>query len=139
MTLTAYFDGSCGPRNPGGTAAWGFVIKNKEEEVIAQGCGRALKGKLASNNVGEFEGLYQAMLVIAKEYPKAKVTFNGDATLVINIMNGEAVARRGRYLPYYQKTIALALPFIEKKLWTFVWIPRALNSEADNLSQFHRY
>jgi ribonuclease HI len=139
MKLSVYFDGSCGPRNPGGTAAWGFVIKNDKEEVIGKGSGRALKGKDASNNVGEFEGLYQSMIVITKEYPHAQVVFRGDATLVINIMNREAKARRGRYMPYYEKTMVLASPFIEKKQWTFEWIPRALNSEADELSQYHRY
>jgi ribonuclease HI len=115
------------------------VIKNEKEEVIEKGSGRACKGHQASNQVGEFESIYQAMLIIAKDYPQAKVVFNGDAMLVIEIMTGRAKAKRGRYMPYYQKTIALARPFIEKKQWTFEWIPRGLNSEADELSQYHRY
>ena len=29
----AYFDGSCGPRNPGGTAAYGAVIFRQQERI----------------------------------------------------------------------------------------------------------
>ncbi len=139
MKLFAYSDGSCGPRNPGGTAAYGFVIKNEEMEVIHTGSGRVCKGAEATNNVAEMEGMYQAMLLVAKEHPKANVEFNADSSLVIALMRGEAKARSGKYLPYYAKSIALAEPFIEKKLWKFRWIQRGFNSEADELAQYHRY
>jgi ribonuclease HI len=137
--LFAYFDGSCGPKNPGGTAAYGFVIKNEEMEVIDTGCGRVCRGALATNNVAEVEGLYQVMLLVAQKYPKANVEFNGDSSLVIALMRGEAKARSGKYIPYYEKAAALAAPFIEKRLWKFRWIQRALNSEADELAQYHRF
>lgn len=139
MKLTVFFDGSCGPRNPGGVAAYGFVVKDDEGEVIHSGYGRACRGEGATNNVAEYEGLYQAMKFIEKTYPEAHVLFKGDSWLVIAQMRGEAKAKSGKYLPYHEKSKKLAAPFIEKKLWKFQWIQRAFNSEADKLSQYQRF
>lgn len=128
----AYFDGSYGSR----IAAYGFIVKNKDGDTIHTASGRAGKGVDMSSNVGEYEGLYQAMLYVQEHYPDAEVEFFGDSQLVITQMKGESKAKKGKYLPYYRKAIALAMPYIERKQWTFHWIGRALNSEADKLSAY---
>lgn len=92
-----------------------------------------------SSNVAEYEGLYQSMLYVQQHYPDAQVTFRGDSALVIGQMRGESKARKGRYVPFYLKTIKLAYPYIQTRQWTFQWVQRALNSEADELSQYQRY
>lgn len=137
MKLSIYFDGSCGPRNPGGTAAWGFVVKNEEGEVIHKASGRV--GENSTHNVAEYVGLIESMQYVAKQHPHADAIFYGDSTLVISQMRGEAKARRGKYLPYHQKAVELAASFILQGKWEFRWIQRALNSEADELAQYHRY
>src|ERR1041384_3746536 len=107
MRLFVMFDGSCGPSQKG-TAAYGFIVKDSNGDTIHSGHGRVGRGASMSSNVGEFEGLYQAMVFIDRHYPDAEVVFQGDSTLVITLMNGESTARKGRYLPYFQKTIAFA-------------------------------
>lgn len=134
-TLHVYFDGSCGPA-PGGTAAYGFVVKNADGDIVHSQHGRVGSGPSMTGNVGEYEALYQAMRYIATHHPKYHVIFHGDSTLVISQMRGESKARKGKYLPYFYKSAALAEPFVEARLWTFQWIQRALNSEADDLAQY---
>lgn len=137
--LSVYFDGSCGPRNPGGVAAYGFVIKNENEEVIHTGAGRVTRGRNATNNVAEFGALHAAMVAVTKLDPEAQVRFHGDSTLVITVMTGESQARKGKYYPYYQKAKTLAEPYIARKLWTFHWINRWMNHQADELAQHWRF
>lgn len=134
--LSVFFDGACGP---GGVAAYGFIVKNEESEVIHSGSGRVGRGRSMSSNVAEYEALYQSMLWIRDHHPKAEVLFHGDSILVISQMNGESKARSGKYLPYYEKTQHFAAPFMEARLWKFKWVARSFNSEADELSQCHRY
>lgn len=139
MKLFVYFDGSCGPRNPGGTAAYGFVVKDHDGNILHSGCGRAERGQEATNNLAEYAGLYWAMRWVHENHPRTETTFMGDSTLVISQMRGEGKAKKGKYLPWYRKSAELAKPYIEKKLWKFLWIQRALNSEADELSQYYRF
>jgi ribonuclease HI len=136
VKLSCYFDGSMGPSGPKAIAAYGYVVKDEEGKTVHSSSGRAAKGVDASCNVAEFSGLYAAMFWVHTHQPEAEVVFYGDSQLVIMLMRGEAKARKGKYLPYYRKAIALALPYIEKKQWSFEWIGRAMNSEADKLSQY---
>lgn len=138
MIYQAFFDGSCGPSQRG-SAAYGFIVKNDNGDTVYSGHGRVGRGVSMSSNVAEFEGLYQAMLYMASHYPNDEVQFHGDSTLVITLMRGESQAKKGRYLPYYRKSIQFAEPYIQKNQWTFHWIQRGFNSEADNLAQYHRY
>lgn len=137
--IHVYFDGSCGPKNPGGTAAWGFVVKDEEYNVLYTAYGRVGTGPLLSNNCAEFAGLYEAMKYIRKNFQKENVCFHGDSTLVIELMNKRAQAKKGLYLPYYKKSAELAEPYIQAKQWSFEWIVRDLNSEADELAQYSRF
>lgn len=137
--LEVYFDGSCGPGNPGGTAAFGVVVYDADRNVIHEESGRVGTGPQMSNNVGEYAGLIKAMMYVATEHPDKRVLFRGDSSLVIEQMNGRSRARKGLYIPYHKSAIEIAKPFIASGLWQFEWIPRDMNSEADNLSQYQRY
>lgn len=138
MSIQIYFDGSYGPRFPNGTAAYGFVVK-RDGETIFEGNGRVGSGPGFSCNVGEAEGLYQSMVYAHENFPDEQVVFYGDSTLVINLINGVAKARKGHYLPYYEKAEAFAKPYIERRQWSFEWIVREMNHEADELAQYSRY
>ena len=130
--LHAWFDGCCEPRNPGGHASFGVLIKWGDEVIVAESgyCG---VGPEMSNNVAEFSGIVRIL-----EYLQCRAehcTIKGDSMLVVNLLNGKWKARGGRYLPYYKRA---------KELWESVggndrislsWIPRDLNSECDTLSK----
>ncbi|MGD0012733.1 MAG: hypothetical protein ABSE93_29850 [Terriglobia bacterium] len=49
----AWFDGACEPVNPGGTASFGVVIKDKDGTVLRKEHGLVGKGSKMSNNVAE--------------------------------------------------------------------------------------
>jgi ribonuclease HI len=137
--LTICFDGSCGPQNPNGTAAWGFIVRDHDDAFVHSAYGRVGSGAGMTSNVGEAEGLYQAMLWVQEHHPDAPAVFKGDSTLIINLINGVSRARKGAYLPYFEKAAILAKPYLASGQWSFEWIARAFNSEADKLSQYQRY
>jgi len=92
-----------------------------------------------TNNLAEYYGLCEAMVWIQDNHAEAEVIFYGDSSLVISQMMGESRAKKGKYLPYYHKAMDLAKSYIERRLWSFRWIPREMNSEADELSQYYRF
>lgn len=134
MRLICFFDGSCSQPRSGGLAAYGYVIKDESGETLHAASGRVGRG--LTSDSAEYEGLYQAMLYVHKHHPDAEVVFNGDSTLVISQMKGESKVKKGKYLPFYRKAIALATPYIERKQWTFQWVQRSFNSEADKLAAY---
>lgn len=58
--IKAYFDGSCEPVNPGGTARFGFVVLEEEEVLYGQG-GVIGSGDGMTNNVAEYHGLIECL------------------------------------------------------------------------------
>ena len=64
--IIIYFDGLCYPRNPGGVAAYGYLVY-RNSELIHKGFGAVGEGKGMTNNVAEYEGLLAAMQWIVDE------------------------------------------------------------------------
>ncbi len=56
----------------------------------------------------------------------------GDNKMSINQLSGHWKAKGGLYYPYYKKAMKLVREFPDIR---FVWIPRELNSQADELSK----
>ena len=54
VTIVVYVDGLCEPMNPGGTATYGYLIRNEAGRVIARKSGVVGKGSEMSNNVAEY-------------------------------------------------------------------------------------
>lgn len=137
---TLYFDGACGPKNPGGTAAYGYILSHFNEELERMD-GVIGTGPEMSNNVAEYAGLANGLVAfrchIADLDMKATtLQVRGDSQLVINQMSGKWKARSGLYYPWYLK--AQEQCKITRKLGVkiaFDWIPRELNQECDTLSK----
>ena len=83
----AWFDGACGPVNPGGTATFGVVIKNSDGIVLLKEHGYVGHGSGMSNNVAEYAGVLHVLKYLAPRLP-GRVTIHGDSNLVINQLNG---------------------------------------------------
>lgn len=132
--LDVWIDGCCEPRNPGGTAAYGVVVKedgktiHQEGKIVGSGAG-------ISNNVGEYSGLLAYLNWLIKSYPADDVysLVHSDSKLLICQMAGEWRVKAGLYVPYYKK----ARKLIENNQLHigFVWVPREQNQEADDLSK----
>ena len=53
----AWFDGACGPINPGGTATFGVVVRDGSGTVLLKEHGLVGRGSAMSNNVAEYAGV----------------------------------------------------------------------------------
>ena len=125
-----WFDGCCEPRNPGGHASWGALVKVGKQQVYAKGgyCG---VGPDMSNNVAEFS----AFIAVAEECMKhpGVVLIRGDSKLVVNLVNGHWKSHGGFYVPYYEKAKVLWKDL--KSRARLEWIGRDENSVCDYLSK----
>lgn len=128
--IEAYFDGCCEPRNPGGHAAWGALVKI-EGKIVWQDGGYCGFGPAMSNNVAEYPGAMAALTEAAK-YPGV-IMLRGDSKLVIMQLKGKWKVNGGLYHPFYLK--AKEVYDREKGRLKLQWIPRAQNDECDVLSK----
>jgi ribonuclease HI len=131
----AWFDGACGPVNPGGIATFGAVVRDGNGSVLLREHGVVGKGSTMSNNVAEYAGVLQVLKYLAPR-PPGRATIHGDSNLVINQLNGKWRIRKGLY-----RSIAIEAKELLAHLlglgWqiTWCWIPRAQNEECDALSK----
>ena len=128
--ITIYFDGLCYPKNPGGVAAYGYLVY-RDGEPIWRGFGVVGEGRGMTNNVAEYEGLRAAAQWLVDEGIKEKILIKGDSQLVIKQMKGEYrvnSATSKKYVPEIKR-------LLEGKEVSFSWVPREENEEADGLSR----
>jgi ribonuclease HI len=131
MKIQAWFDGSCAPVNPGGTAKIGIVIKGDGE--IFHSASRVVgTGPAMTNNVAEYAAVNAVMDYLIEEQITGEVTIYGDSLIVIRRLSRGKVSK-GLCTPYSQRAVDLKKKLVCKA--TFVWIPRAENGEADELSR----
>lgn len=131
-----YFDGSCGPTNPGGRAGYGVLIYNKNEEEIWRAAGEYCPPKRrtdTSNNVAEYYGFLLGLQEFQSRALKDKpIMFYGDSRLVIYQMFGWWNIRNGLYTPLAKEAYSLVQEFTKI---SGKWIPREENILADALSK----
>lgn len=127
--IECWFDGGCGPINPGGHATYGALIKQDGVEVWTKS-GYLGFGPEMSNNVAEYAGIIAVMeKLLDKGITNA--TIYGDSKLVVRQMMGSWKAKAGLYVPFYQEAIKLRrrLPNVVIK-----HIRRQFNTRADYLA-----
>lgn len=146
--IRIYFDGACEPVNPGGTAAYGFVIKGEDGRNIVARSAVVGRGKGMTNNVAEYSGLIAALRELRTFNEKERVEILGDSKLVV-----EMVGRRWGYertasgkikgwnphreAPHLRKLLDEVLALLDGREYATRWIPREQNQECDDLSKEH--
>jgi ribonuclease HI len=128
--ITINFDGLCYPKNPGGVAAYGYLV-SRDGKQIWRGFGSVGEGKGMTNNVAEYEALMAAAQWLADEEIDDKILIRGDSELVIKQMKGQyriSSATSKKYVPEIKR-------LLQGKDVTFEWVPREENEEADGLSR----
>lgn len=150
--IEGIFDGCCEPKNPGGHAAWGAVVKI-DGVVFWTSSGYCGQGPEMSNNVAEYSGAL-AVLEYVKDLP-GKLIIRGDSKLVIEQLSGrwntnctacgKALGKRchcrnpkpGLYFPKYLDAIRLLTMQREFRNGSveLKWVPREQNSDCDYLSK----
>jgi ribonuclease HI len=126
-------DGLCEPVNPGGTATYGFVIRNESDDIIAKKYGVVGKGPRMSNNVAEYAALCEALRFLKiRNMTQSLIEVRSDSRLLVNQMAGEWKFHKGLYEQKYLEAEELVKSF--GKI-SFKWVPREKNEEADALSR----
>jgi len=127
--LEVWVDGLCEPVNPGGTACYGYVIK-EDGKTICTNYGTIGKGPNMTNNVAEYTALIRALQKIKSlKLSEQKILVKSDSRLVALGMSQNWKIKAPRILPLYDQAKALAAGVNV----TFQWIPREQNQEADEL------
>ncbi len=131
----AWFDGACGPINPGGTATYGVMIKDQDGTILVWEHGLVGKGSTMSSNVAEYAGVLHILKYLATRLP-GRVTIHGDSKLVIKQLSGKWRIKKGLYRSTAVEAKAL-LASLKSRGWriTLCWIPREQNGECDELSK----
>jgi ribonuclease HI len=131
-----YLDGLCEPKNPGGVATYGVIVK-KEGRTIFEGSGLAYAKPWtdeASNNVAEYSALIHVLEWLRKnELQASPIIVRGDSRLIINQMKGVFKVKASRILELHERASELLTEFKNLRL---EWVDRSRNSEADRLSRF---
>lgn len=130
--MKLYFDGSCGPNNPGGYACYAYVVMNEDECIIKQ-TGVECEGKEATNNVAEYAGLKHGLQYLLDNEITNKVEIFGDSKLVISQINGDWKCKQ-THLQLMLKDVKALLDRFD--YWEASWVPRNENSLADGLSKW---
>jgi len=133
--LSIYIDGACEPFNPGGTASYGLVVKAQTGLVLHGEAKIVGSGSGISNNVAEYSALIASIEWHMENCSTETVCIMSDSLMLVNQMNGIWQARRGLYLPYLLKALKLIEEHKLEGRYSFKWIPREQNWEADKLSK----
>lgn len=129
--LIVYFDGSCSPRNPGGTAVGAYRILDNSGKCLFEWRVEVCRGITATNNVAEWAALHFALKWLKKMEWKGDLRIRGDSQLVIKQLNGQWRCHKETLREYRDK----CLDILKEMTWQANWIPREQNTEADALSK----
>lgn len=149
-----FFDGSCWP-NPGGEIGVGVVIYEAENFKVDKADSKKIKSSYTSikviekfshrieecedntNNVAEHTALNTALLYLKKRKVKNECIFIfGDSEITIRQMKGDYAINPGKkYYPKAKENVDLVKEMSHENIFKFIWIPRELNTVADNLSK----
>lgn len=132
LAITVFCDGLCEPRNPGGTACYGWAAY-RDEKKLHEDYAVVCSGPEATNNVAEYSAVIAALeWLITNGYSGEKVAICSDSQLCIYQLDGSYAVRSPRVRPLYEKAKRLSARF---RSISFRWVPREKNKEADALSR----
>ena len=130
--LVIYFDGSCGPKNPGGIAGFAYRILDENNNLIAENSGIECRNvPIATNNTAEWAAITHALRFLKENAWTGKLRIKGDSQLVIYQLTGKYQCKKPHLIPYCFE----CLEFLESCDWEAIWIAREENSETDQASR----
>jgi ribonuclease HI len=139
--IELFFDGACEPINPGGTASYGWLLK-QDKKILKQGFGVVGKGHGMTNNIAEYNGLIKGLEEFIKLNIKEKLYIKGDSNMVINMISGKWGWNKKKTkwephkkMPHLKELLDEALKLLDKIDHEIKWVPREQNEEADLLSK----
>ncbi len=130
--ITAYFDGLCEPRNPGGYACGGWHVEPSPllgpSAAGITGHRFYTSGRQATNNVAEYRAALDALQAVYETGYRGPVLLRGDSQLVIRQVTGEWGCKAQNLKPLLEQ-LKVAMTLFEQV--RAEWVPRDLNAIAD--------
>jgi ribonuclease HI len=74
-----YFDGACGPVNPGSVATFGWRFVAPDGRLLASDSGEVCRGPEATNNLAEWHALLEALRFLAGRGWRGRLLIHGDS------------------------------------------------------------
>jgi ribonuclease HI len=131
LARRVFFDGACGPVNPGGGATFGWRLVGPDGRMLASGRGEVCRGPGATNNLAEWHALLRAIRSLAGCGWRGRLRICGDFRLVINQLTGRWKCHKKELRRCRDECLGLLAGFA----WEAFWVPREENREADALSR----
>ena len=135
MKITAYFDGCCEPKNPGGSMGFGAVIyiDGVEKFTLSQQVNAHPNN---TNNVAEYQAFGWLLKTISDlKTDNALIEIFGDSKLVVEQMNGNWRIKEGSYVKFAHRAKDIFQKLSKNNDVNLKWIPRGENAVADELSK----
>lgn len=128
-------DGLCEPRNPGGTATFGWVAR-RAGTLVASDNAVICRGPQATNNLAEYSAVIAAAnWALHWAADGEPILFRTDSQLVVNQVNGQWQVRSPKIAPLCAEARQLLGRLRRSHNVRLEWVPRAQNAEADALSR----
>lgn len=132
MTI-CYFDGACGPVNPGGRAGAGALVLD-EGKTLCEKSVYIGQGPAMSNNVAEYAAVCLVLEYLLDAGIKRAIV-RGDSKMVILQLQGKIKARKGLYLMEFRRARSLYRRLQDAGAdIRLEWIRREQNCRADYLA-----
>lgn len=134
--MIGYFDGSCEPKNPGGTAKFGWCLMDRDTQEIGHyGYGVIGKGEGMTCNVAEYHALVELLKHIKENQIEVDCVC-GDSSLVVNMVTGKWGKKNPhKKAPHLKVYLLEAQRLIDELKVEVRWIPREENVWADYYSK----
>lgn len=130
--LFLYCDGAIEPRNPGGHAVGGWVLKDENDSLICVGnidCGESPE---MTNNIAEYAAVLSGLRDGIEGLEDYEIIVRTDSKLVVEQLNKRWKCHSEHLRPYRDKILNLMKSIGNVSI---EWIPREENTEADTQSR----
>lgn len=140
---TINVDASIGPKNPGGYAFWGIIVKEDGKEIHKE-TGYIGHGEGMTINYAEYQAVIEALRwidnsthfnrLVNSDYHSKSFRIYSDSSLIVNQINGKWKCKNPELQNQLEEVRVLIYQIedIHDPL-KFIWIPREKNTEADEL------
>lgn len=137
VMITGYFDGSCGPENPGGDIRYGWCVT--EDEVVIHSSSSGIipiqEDNHRTNNLAEYLGIQSLLEFISNTGIEVDEIY-GDSKMVINMITGVWGKKKPhKKFPHLLKPLKKCRELYIELSIPITWIPREENEIADYLSK----
>lgn len=129
--LVLNFDGGIWP-NPGGVPRYGWQVKNKEGNLLAEGSGSDENSQVKTNNVAEYLGLIHGLQFLKDKNWLGKLSIISDSKLIVGQMKDEMKVNKPHLIEL--RNLARKILHEVAEEISIEWTPRDKNKECDKLA-----